>query len=71
MKGRHVSRASTRRAARAAQVWVNFGGAALGPFPNRQAALRRIDAASGMFRVALILRADGETLAAVWGDLEE
>lgn len=70
MKGRHISRASIRRAARAARVWVNFGGAALGPFPNQDAALRRIDEASGMFRVALILKADGEILSAVWGDME-
>ena len=70
MKGRHVSRASARRAARAAQVWVNFGGAALGPFPNQQAALRRIEEARGMFRTARLLRADGEILGTVDGDLE-
>ena len=70
MKGKHVSRASVRRAARAARVWVNFGGVALGPFPNQRAAHARIEAARGMFRAAQLLRADGEIIATVWGDME-
>ena len=69
MKGKHVSRASVRRAARAARVWVNFGGIALGPFPNQRAAHARIAQARGMFHHAQILDRHGEVIASWFGDL--
>ena len=69
MKGRHISVASRRRAAKARQFWVNFGGIALGPFPNFDAVWSRIAQARGMFHHAQILDRHGEVIASWFGDL--